>query len=73
MMSRMSMLGSSTQIRPGPARNVVLWWDRAGGPLKVQTLGVRVELDNPVDAALGDLLIGACVDLALGPRAVTTP
>jgi hypothetical protein len=52
---------------------VVLWWDRAGGPLKVQTLGVRLELDNPVDAPLGDLLLGACVDLALGPRAFTTP
>lgn len=55
------------------AMDVALWLDRAGGLLKVPTLGARLELEHPVDAALGDILLGACVDLALGPRAFTTP
>jgi hypothetical protein len=71
-------VGTITLMRPGfnfAADVVDTWihWDRAGQSLKVPTLGTRLELTQPVDAVLGDLLMGACVDLAIGPRGFLAP
>ncbi len=46
-----------------------LWGEDPSSSLKLPTLGTRLELRGPVDSTLGDLLLAACVDLALGPRA----
>jgi hypothetical protein len=45
-----------------------VFWDKAA-PLKVPTLGARLDLDRPVGATLGDLLLSTCVTIALGPQA----
>jgi hypothetical protein len=44
------------------------WWDRAGGPLPVPVLGTRLTLHRPVLGLERDVLLGACVDMAIGLR-----
>jgi hypothetical protein len=44
------------------------WWDRAGRALPVPVLGTRLTLTRPVDGVLRDVLLCACVDLAIGLR-----
>ncbi len=45
-----------------------LWWDQAGQPLPVPILGTRLSLHRPVTDAERDVLLGACVDIAIGLR-----
>lgn len=45
-----------------------VFWDKSA-PLKVPTLGARLDLERPVGNTLGDLLLSACVTIALGPQA----
>jgi hypothetical protein len=45
-----------------------VYWEKAA-PLKVPTLGARLDLHRPVGPALGDLLLSTCVTIALGPQA----
>jgi hypothetical protein len=45
-----------------------IYWDIAA-PLKVPTLGARLDLARPVEAALGDLLLSTCMTIAIGPQA----
>lgn len=73
-------LGTLTWMRTGATFDLVgeltdmsIWWDRAGAPLKVPSLGVHLALDHPVDATTGDLLLGACVDLSLGSHSFIRP
>lgn len=51
--------------------NTYIWWDHAGGPLPVPLLGTRLMLRTPVEGAARDVLLGACVDIALGLRPYT--
>lgn len=44
------------------------WWDRAGQPLPVPILGTRLWLKHPLDPVERDVLLGVCVDIALGLR-----
>jgi hypothetical protein len=48
--------------------NTAIYWDRAA-PLKVPTLGARLDLLHPVESALGDLLLSTCMTIAIGPQA----
>lgn len=48
--------------------DLTIWWDRAGEPLPVPILGARVSLYETPDATLRDVLVGACVDMAIGLR-----
>ena len=50
----------------GEVFDAAIWWDRAGAPLKVPSLGAHLALDHPVDAVTGDLLLALCVDVSLG-------
>ncbi len=66
-------LGTYTWVRTGTKFDLTgelvelsVWWDRAGGPLKVPSLGVQLELEHPVDPILGDLLLAMGVDISLG-------
>jgi hypothetical protein len=66
-------LGTYTWVRTGTKFDLAgelvelsVWWDRAGGPLKVPSLGVQLELGHPVDPVLGDLLLAMGVDISLG-------
>ena len=43
-----------------------IWWDRAGAPLKVPSLGAHLSLEHSVADDVGDLLLATCVDLSLG-------
>jgi hypothetical protein len=43
-----------------------IWWDQAGRPLPVPIVGTR--FDGPVTDVRREVLLGACVDIALGPR-----
>lgn len=45
-----------------------VFWDKAG-PLKVPTLGARLDLQHAVGSTLGNLLLSTCVTIALGPQA----
>lgn len=45
-----------------------IFWDKTA-PLKVPTLGARLDLHQRAGPALGDLLLSACVTIALGPQA----
>ena len=44
------------------------WWDRAGEPLPVPILGARVYLDREPSPVERTVLVGACVDVAIGLR-----
>ncbi|WP_433565911.1 hypothetical protein ACQP1O_12155 [Nocardia sp. CA-151230] len=48
--------------------NESFWWDRAGQPLPVPILGTRLWLRHPLDPVERDVLLGVCVDIALGLR-----
>jgi hypothetical protein len=48
--------------------DLTIRWDRAGEPLPVPILGARVSLYETPDATLRDVLVGACVDIAIGLR-----
>jgi len=50
------------------AWNTYVWWDRAGAPLPVQVLGTRLILLRPPTPLERDVLLAACVDLAIGLR-----
>ncbi len=43
-------------------------WDQTGRALKVPLQGTRLALRHPVDDLARDVLLGACVDLAIGLR-----
>jgi hypothetical protein len=45
-----------------------LWFDHAGRALPVPVLGTRLTLDRPPTGVERDVLLGACVDLAIGLR-----
>ncbi|MDP9116644.1 MAG: hypothetical protein M3O28_05185 [Actinomycetota bacterium] len=50
------------------AWNTYLWWDRAGAPLPLLVLGTRLILLRELDELERDVLLSACVDLAIGLR-----
>jgi hypothetical protein len=50
------------------AWNVYYWWDHAGQPLPVPILGTRLTLTRPVVGIERDVLLCACVDMAIGLR-----
>lgn len=73
-------LGQLTWIRSRPLtgwdvvnglENLYVWWDHAGAPLKVPSLGAHLTLEAPVAAALGELLLAACVDVTVGCHSFT--
>ncbi len=45
-----------------------VYWEKSA-PLKVPTLGARLDLQRPVGSTLGNLLLSTCVTIALGPQA----
>jgi hypothetical protein len=51
----------------GAAKEFV-WWDRPGQPLPVPILGTRLTLDRSPVGPERDVLVGACVDMAIGLR-----
>ncbi|MEP7019941.1 MAG: hypothetical protein ABI808_04770 [Pseudonocardiales bacterium] len=50
------------------AWDTYLWWDHAGQSLPIPVLGTRLSLQHPVSGIDRDVLLGACVDLAIGLR-----
>ena len=74
-------LGQLTWIRSRPTSgwdllddltDMAVWWDRAGEPLKVPSLGAHLTLARPVPADLGDLLVAACIDISIGSHSFVT-
>jgi hypothetical protein len=66
-------LGTLTWFRTGATFDAIgelmdmsIWWDRAGAPLKVPSLGAHLSLEHSVADDVGDLLLATCVDLSLG-------
>lgn len=45
-----------------------IWWDRAGRALPLPLLGTRVGITAPLSDLQRDVLLGACVDIAIGLR-----
>lgn len=45
-----------------------VFWEKSA-PLKVPTLGARLDLHHAVRSTLGNLLLSTCVTIALGPQA----
>jgi hypothetical protein len=45
-----------------------IWWDQAGRALPVPILGTRLTLHRPVADVERDVILGACVDMAIGLR-----
>lgn len=54
------------------AWSTYIWWDHAGAPLPVQILGSRLILLRELTDIERDVLLGACVDLAIGLRPYIT-
>ena len=50
------------------AWSTYLWWDQAGAALPIQVLGTRLILLRPPTPLERDVLLAACVDLAIGLR-----
>ena len=50
------------------AEDLYIWWDRAGQPMKVPILGVRLTLSRPPTELERDVLLCVCVDIAIGLR-----
>jgi hypothetical protein len=50
------------------AADLAIWWDRAGQPLPVPILGTRLATVRPLTPVERDVLVCACVDLAIGLR-----
>lgn len=48
--------------------DLTIWWDRAGAPLPVPILGARVSLYETPGPVVRNVLVGACVDIAIGLR-----
>jgi hypothetical protein len=48
--------------------NTAVWWDRAGEPLPLPLLGTRLTLHTAPDDLTRDVLLAACVDIAVGLR-----
>jgi hypothetical protein len=48
--------------------DMYIWWDRAGQALPVPILGTRVALMQPATPVEREVLVGACVDIAIGLR-----
>jgi hypothetical protein len=46
----------------------LLWWGQAGAPLKVPVLGTRLQLARDMTDLERDVVLGACVDIAIGLR-----
>jgi hypothetical protein len=44
------------------------WWDQAGQPLPIPLLGARIYLDRAPSPIERTVLVGACVDIAIGLR-----
>jgi hypothetical protein len=44
------------------------WWDHAGAALKIPILGTRLVLTDGIEPAVRDVLLAACVDIAIGLR-----
>jgi hypothetical protein len=49
-----------------------IWWDQAGRPLPIPIVGTQLILTSPVSDVGRDVLLGACVDIALGLRPYVT-
>ncbi len=45
-----------------------VYWEKSA-PLKVPTLGARLDLHRAVGSTLGNLLLSTCVTIAIGPQA----
>jgi hypothetical protein len=45
-----------------------IWWDRAGQPMKIPFLGTRLVLQRDLTEIERDVVLGICVDLAIGLR-----
>ena len=50
------------------AVNELFWWDQPGQAMRVPVLGTRVVLTRPLVGAERHVLVGACVDMAIGLR-----
>jgi hypothetical protein len=50
----------------------VLWWGQAGQPLKLPVLGTSVVLNRALSDLERDVVLGACVDIAIGLRPYVT-
>jgi hypothetical protein len=61
-----SSRATAATARSGELIDMSIWWDRAGAPLKVPSLGAHLSLEHSVADDVGDLLLATCVDLSLG-------
>jgi hypothetical protein len=72
-------LGDLDVIRRGPGWTAMraidyatsvgfYWWDHAGQALKIPILGTRLALTQRVEPIVRDVLLAACVDIAIGLR-----
>lgn len=52
--------------------NELIWWDRAGQPLPIPILGTRITGYREISELERDLLLGICVDIAIGLRPYVT-
>jgi hypothetical protein len=50
------------------AYNEYVWWTHAGRSLPIPVLGTRLALHQAVTGVPRDVLLGACVNLAIGLR-----
>lgn len=50
------------------AATFAIWWDHAGQPLPVPILGTRLTTVRPLSPVEREVLVCACVDLAIGLR-----
>ncbi len=60
--------GWSLSRAVGAAHDTYLWWGHARQPLPVPFLGTRLMMMNAVKGLARDVLLGACVDMAVGLR-----
>lgn len=51
-----------------PAGDLYLWWDQSDQPRRDPILGIRLHLVRPISVLERDVLLGACVDMAIGLR-----
>jgi hypothetical protein len=54
------------------AVNELFWWDQAGQAMSVPILGTRLTLTRPLVGPERHVLVGACVDMAIGLRPYLT-
>jgi len=60
--------GWSVSRAVADAAELAIWWDRAGQPLPVPILGTRLTGVRPLTPVERNVLMCACVDLAVGLR-----